>query len=305
MTSLLQGRCKYQMSRQENVAGSVYISDECQVLQRQLKNFIRCCTQRGQSLWLELTITLPGITLWYLCITSAFYRLEPTYSEAQNLLQLSLFSLVGRPWSKALMRAVQSGQLPVLIWLCEKGELCTMEALRIAMHRNNLPMVKYMVRCGRVLEFDCQPREDNDFTFTWTFGFNNRNLAVKAYVYDTVFGGELPIARIKEAVKSAIDSQSVLALKWWQHKGIKIHFASARQYTVCRHSNFLDSPGVRRLLDWLDIQVQFLNIMLEAILLCHCNLTRLESYLLSWVWLISCNKSVCLWRQGLVLFLYL
>ena len=178
--------------------------------------------------------------------------------QTQILLSTKVFAIailwsVGPPWSKALMNAALHGHLLVFIWLCENGEACTMELLRIAMHRNNLPMVQYMVRCG-VLRAQCQPFENGSFGDTWIDKFCDKNLAVEAYVFDTAFGGKLSAARLKEAVKHAISQESVLALKWLQQKGIRLHVASAEHYAVWRHSHSLNCPGVRRLLDWLDAQ---------------------------------------------------
>ena len=178
-----------------------------------------------------------------------FITLHENSQSTEQLFAIEIVWFADRPWSNAMTEAVRSGHLQVLVWLCKNGEPCTTDAFVTAMYRNNLPMLKLIVHMRRDLSAEYQSFKSEDLFRDWIDDFFDCNLAVSAYIFDTAFGGALSAACIKGAVRQALESYSILALRWLQQKGVQINFARAKQYTVQYHSRHFDKPGVRRLLD--------------------------------------------------------
>ena len=128
-----------------------------------------------------------------------------------------------------------------------------MDALSIAMIKNDLPMVKFMVRDGAlqnsVQSFDCEY-----FGGRWSRHFHDSNLGVEAFIYDTAFGSRVLQPCREEAVRTAIEKLSVLPLRWLRDTGRQFDIASAKQIAESRHKSQLEAPPVKRLISWLDKQ---------------------------------------------------
>ena len=222
----------------------------------------RCFINWGNSQLLLLMFRNVDIV-----VIEMFMRLhEISASSVLKLFAIEIVWFADRPWSNAMTEAAEYGHLSVLVWLCNNGEPCTEDAFLTAMHSNNLPMLKFMVHSGRAVRAGCQSFKSEDSFLDWIDDFSDRNLAVLAYIFDTIFGGVLSAACMKGAVRQAIESHSVLALRWLQQKGVHMNVARAKQYTVQCHSEYLNTLGVRRLLDWLN-QVTFCTSTQRANLL--------------------------------------
>ena len=125
----------------------------------------------------------------------------------------------------------------------------------MAMGRNDLPMVKFMVRNG-ALQDDAQPVGCWSLDKAWSRSgdFHDSHLAVLAFMYDTAFGGRVSQPCVEEAVRTAIRSLSVLTLRWLRDKGCHYDIASAKQFAASYFKDNLEAPRVKMLIHWLDVQ---------------------------------------------------
>ena len=143
------------------------------------------------------------------------------------------------------------GHLPVVAWFCKNDEPSTTEAVRLAMWKGNLPMVKYLMR-SRALRHDPTSPDDCLLCKSWVERIDHSTLAMSSFVYDTAIAEHSSEAIIKKMMGTAIRTCSVAMLKWFQQKRIPFEIASVRRDTVSQHK--YSNRRVVRFLQWLDTQ---------------------------------------------------
>ena len=132
-----------------------------------------------------------------------------------------------------------------------------MRALRLAMNKFNLPLVKYLVRNG-ALRQGHTTADIRDFCELWAERFDHLdfNLAVFSFLFDTIVGEHLSEANVETIVEAAIGGCSVAQLRWLQQQGIHLDMALIRQRAISHHGLYnLDyRQKQKNFLQWLDTQ---------------------------------------------------
>ena len=172
------------------------------------------------------------------------------------------------------LASVATSHLSVVMWLCKTGKLGTRDAVASALHgaiyEKNLPMIKYLMNKAVEHIQPYEPFREISFVDDWINGLIDSQLAISAYIFDTLFRGWLSESQIERAVEHAISRCSILTLRWLQQRTDHFDAAHAKCYAIdyytrcCSYDIHVPPvvladthPEQMRIIGWLNAQISW------------------------------------------------